>query len=147
MSCICIDAFVKLRGEHKMPSYTTMVQHFLGTLQLPMAIYILDYYLPMLSPNDGYNETGITMQSAGPIREAERHISSKEANLATGKLQEDTTRLRSDFFFRPTPDGSRQVVYQAGKTIAFCKFTELDQWQHQSCRQCAFKRELNWIDT
>ena len=24
-------------------------------------------------------------------------------------------------FFRPTPDGSRQVVYQAGKTIAFCK--------------------------
>ena len=29
-----------------------------------------------------------------------------------------------DFFFRPTPDGSRQVVYQAGKTIALCKFTE-----------------------
>ena len=51
------------------------------------------------------------------------------------------------FFFRPTPDGSRQVVYQAGKTIAFCKFNELDQWQHQSCRQCAFKRELNRIDT
>jgi len=36
------------------------------------------------------------------------------------------------FFFRPTPDGSRQVVYQAGNTIAFCKFTELKQWQHQS---------------
>ena len=50
-------------------------------------------------------------------------------------------------FFRRTPDGSRQIVYQAGKTIAFCKFTELDQWQHQSCRQCAYKRELNWIDT
>ena len=33
-------------------------------------------------------------------------------------------------FFRPTPDGSRQVVYQAGKTIALCKFTELMQWQH-----------------
>jgi len=33
------------------------------------------------------------------------------------------------FFFRPTPDGSRQVVYQAGKTIALCKFTELIQWQ------------------
>jgi hypothetical protein len=31
------------------------------------------------------------------------------------------------FFFRPTPDGSRQVVYQAGKTIALCKFTELMQ--------------------
>ena len=52
-----------------MPSYTTMVQHFLGTLKLPMAIYMLDYYLPMLSPNDGYNETGLTMQSAGPVRE------------------------------------------------------------------------------
>ena len=26
-------------------------------------------------------------------------------------------------FFRPTPDDSRQVVYPAGKTIAFCKFT------------------------
>ena len=36
------------------------------------------------------------------------------------------------FFFRPTPDGSRQVVYQAGKTIAFCKFAELMRWQHQS---------------
>jgi len=35
-----------------------------------MAIYMLDYYLPMLGPNDGYNETGLTMQSAGPIREA-----------------------------------------------------------------------------
>jgi len=33
----------------------------------------------------------------------------------------------SVLFFRPTPDGSRQVVYQAGKTIAFCKFTELMQ--------------------
>ena len=46
-----------------------MVQHFLGTLQLPMAIYMLDYYLPMLSPNEGYNGTGLTMQSAGPVRE------------------------------------------------------------------------------
>ena len=43
-----------------MPSYT---------MKLPMAIYMLDYYLPMLSPNDGYNETGLTMQSAGPVRE------------------------------------------------------------------------------
>ena len=44
----------------QMPSYT---------MKLPMAIYMLDYYLPMLSPNDGYNETGLTMQSAGPVRE------------------------------------------------------------------------------
>ena len=36
------------------------------------------------------------------------------------------------FFFRPTPDGSRQVVYQAGKTIAFCKLTELKLRQRRS---------------
>ena len=65
-------ATVQIASRAQMPSYTTMVQHFLGTLQLPIAIYIymLDYYLPILSPNDGYNETGLTMQSAGPIREA-----------------------------------------------------------------------------
>ena len=51
-----------------------MVQHFLGTLQLPMAVYMLDYYLPMLSPNEGYNETGLTMQSAGPIRQSSQPI-------------------------------------------------------------------------
>ena len=51
-----------------------MVQHFLGTLQLPLAVYMLDYYLPMLSPNEGYNETGLTMQSAGPIRQPSQPI-------------------------------------------------------------------------
>ena len=45
---------------------------------------------------------------------------------------QDPTLVRPGFFFCPTPDGSRQVVYQAGKTIAFCKFTELKSWQHQS---------------
>ena len=45
-----------------------MVQHFFGTLQLPMPSICLDYYLPMLSPTKA-NETGLTMQSAGPIRE------------------------------------------------------------------------------
>ena len=62
-------ATVHIASRAQMPSYTTMVQHFLCTLKLPMAIYMLDYYLPMLSPNDGYNETGLTMQSAGPVRE------------------------------------------------------------------------------
>jgi hypothetical protein len=38
--------------------------------------------------------------------------------------------LNLNFFFRSTPDGSRQVVYQAGKTIAFCN--RIKQWQHQS---------------
>ena len=62
-------ATVTIASRTKLLNYTTMVQHFLGTLQLPMAVYMLDYYLPMLSPNEGYNETGLTMQSAGPIRQ------------------------------------------------------------------------------
>jgi len=62
-------ATVQIASRAQMPNYTTMVQHFLGTLQLPIAIYMLDYYLPMLSPNEGYNETGLTMQSAGSVRE------------------------------------------------------------------------------
>ena len=73
-----------------MPNYTTMVQHFLGTLQLPIAIYMLDYYLPMLSPNEGYNETGLTMQSAGQCENPGNPFSSsffsKVVNLAIGKL-------------------------------------------------------------
>ena len=62
-------ATVTIASRAKLLTYTTMVQHFLGTLQLPMAVYMLDYYLPMLSPNEGHNETGLTMQSAGPIRQ------------------------------------------------------------------------------
>ena len=62
-------ATVTIASRAKLLTYTSMVQHFLGTLQLPMAVYMLDYYLPMLSPNEGHNETGLTMQSAGPIRQ------------------------------------------------------------------------------
>ena len=46
------------------------------------------------------------------------------------------------FFFRPTPDGSCQVVYQAGKTIAVCKFTELMQWQSWRGR---WRRGRKWV--
>jgi hypothetical protein len=67
-------ATVQIASRAQLPNYITMVQHFLGTLQLPMAIYMLDYYLPMLSPNEGYNETGLTMQSAGPIIDPEQQL-------------------------------------------------------------------------
>ena len=67
-------ATVTISSRTKLLNYTTMVQHFLGTLQLPLAVYMLDYYLPMLSPNEGYNETGLTMQSAGPIRQPSQPI-------------------------------------------------------------------------
>ena len=74
-----------------------MVQHFLGTLQLPMAIYMLDYYLPMLSPNEGYNETGLTMQSAGPVREPWQPVELEfQFKGSDGKSREDAMRLHSD---------------------------------------------------
>ena len=77
-----------------------MVQHFLGTLQLPMAVYMLDYYLPMLSSNEGHNETELTMQSAGPIRQPWQPITFefllRAANLVTGKSKGGKMHLRSD---------------------------------------------------
>jgi hypothetical protein len=42
------------------------------------------------------------------------------------RFQAQTVPFGSNFF------PSIEVVYQAGKTIAFCKFTELMQWEHQS---------------
>ena len=94
-------ATVTISSRTKLLNYTTMVQHFLGTLQLPLAVYMLDYYLPMLSPNEGYNETGLTMQSAGPISGNHRNpsplnSSSKAASLDTGKLKADRMHSRSD---------------------------------------------------
>ena len=35
---------------------------------------MLDCYLPMLSPNEGYNKTVLTMQSAGPARQPSQPI-------------------------------------------------------------------------
>ena len=66
---------INIADRAKMPNYTTMVQNFLGTLPLHMTIYMLDYYLPMLSPYEGYNETGLTQQAAGPVKAPGQHIS------------------------------------------------------------------------
>ena len=78
----------------------------------------------MLSPNEGYNETGLTMQSAGPIREpwqpVELQFQFKGSEFGHWKVkggrdafafrhpslgQTDVYHLlESDaFFFRPTP--------------------------------------------
>ena len=67
-------ATLNIAARGKLPEYTTMVQEFLSTLPLPMTVYMLDYYLPMLSPNEGYNETGLVQQSAGPIRDPMQEI-------------------------------------------------------------------------
>ena len=42
-------ATLNIAARGKLPEYTTMVQEFLSTLPLPMTVYMLDYYLPMLS--------------------------------------------------------------------------------------------------
>jgi hypothetical protein len=44
-----------------------------------------------------------------------------------GLILTSAARTKRKKKIRPTPGGSRQVVYQARKTIAFCKFTELMQ--------------------
>ena len=83
-------ATVQIASRAQMPNYTTMVQHFLGTLHLPMAIYMLDYYLPMLSLNDGYNETGSQCKVLARFgRNGNRSnclTSIREANLANWKV-------------------------------------------------------------
>ena len=93
-------ATVTIASRAKLLTYTTMVQHFLGTLQLPMAVYMLDYYLPMLSPNEGHNETGLTMQSAGPIvnhgNQLHSNFFSRAASLVTGESKGGKMHLRSD---------------------------------------------------
>ena len=61
-------------------------------------------------------------------------------NSLLSKLSKPSNETPALFF------PSNQVVYQAGKTIALCKFTELMQWQIVYVTKW-YKRELNWIDT
>ena len=73
-----------------------------------------------------------SMASAGYTAPPSSHEGSQQPSQGqAGAAKRIQGRNLPNLFFRPTPDGSRQVVYQAGKTIAFCKFTELMQWQHQ----------------
>jgi len=48
--------------------------------------------------------------------------------------------------FRPTPDGSRQVVYPDSQ-LHFANSPELMQWQHHHDDNVHLKKELGWIDT
>ena len=49
-------ATVSIASRAKLLNYTTMVQHSLAHPTAAHGCYMLDYYLPMLSPNEGYNE-------------------------------------------------------------------------------------------
>ena len=61
---------------------------------------MLDCYLPMLSPNESYNETGLTMQSAGPVRQPSQPIALeflfKGSEFSTGESKADRMHSRSD---------------------------------------------------
>jgi hypothetical protein len=63
------------------------------------------------------------------------------AQLAIVKQACQTTLVQ--MFFRPTPSWLSPGRLSSRKDNCICKFTELKQWQHQSGRQCAYKRELN----
>ena len=62
-----------------------------------------------------------------PQSAIQQSVSQEATDAQCGNQGSPPARSLEIFFFRPTPDGSRQVVYQAGKTIALCKFTELMQ--------------------
>ena len=73
--------------------------------------------------------------SATARNTSSNHLRLQKANgpsFSNKQSSHQTKRNNLQVFFSPSNAGSRQVVYQAGKTIAFCKFTELMQWQHQS---------------
>jgi len=75
---------------------------------------------------------GDTQISQPDLRFAIQQRSKAKSERGRAQQKQPRTKICHGLFFRPTPDGSRQVVYQAGKTIALCKFTKLMQWQHQS---------------
>ena len=93
-------ATVQIASRAQMPNYTTMVQHFLGTLQLPIAIYMLDYYLPMLSPTKDTTKQALPCkaqaQCENPGNPFSSSFYSKVVNLAIGKLGEDIMHSPSD---------------------------------------------------
>ena len=77
-----------------------MVQNFIGTLPLHMAIYMLDYYLPMLSPYEGYNETGLAQQAAGPVKESGQPIELEYLFKGSEFGHWKVTRSKDTFAFR-----------------------------------------------
>ena len=84
------------------------------------------------TPNNKQKTHKTTEEETNNTRQRLRHTRNTTGHQqeSTQTKQQPTHQDRESFFFRPTPDGSRQVVYQAGKTIALCKFTELMQWKH-----------------
>ena len=86
-------ATVQIASRAQMPNYTTMVQHFLGTLQLPIAIYMLDYSQCLAPTKDTTKQASLCKALARCESTGNQFSSSfysKAVNLAIGKLEEDT---------------------------------------------------------
>ena len=114
---------INIADRAKMPNYTTMVQSFIGTLPLHMAVYMLDYYLPMLSPYEGYNETGLTQQAAGPVREPGQPITFEYLFQGSEFGHWRVTGDTDTFAFRHPSLGTMEVL----------KLLESDAHHHKVC--------------
>ena len=101
---------INIADRAKMPNYTTMVQNFIGTLPLHMAVYMLDYYLPMLSPYEGYNETGLTHQAAGPVIEPGQPITFEYLFQGSEFGHWKVTGSKDSFAFRHPSLGTMEVL-------------------------------------
>ena len=101
---------INIADRAKMPNYTTMVQNFIGTLPLHMAVYMLDYYLPMLSPYEGYNETGLTQQAAGPVIEPGQPITFEYLFQGSEFGHWKVTGSTDSFAFRHPSLGTMEVL-------------------------------------
>ena len=101
---------INIADRAKMPNYTTMVQNFIGTLPLHMAVYMLDYYLPMLSPYEGYNETGLTQQAAGPVIEPRQPITFEYLFQGSEFGHWKVTGSMNSFAFRHPSLGTMEVL-------------------------------------
>ena len=101
---------INIADRAKMPNYTTMVQNFIGTLPLHMAVYMLDYYLPMLSPYEGYNETGLTHQAAGPVIEPGQPITFEYLFQGSEFGHWKVTGNTDSFAFRHPSLGTMEVL-------------------------------------
>ena len=64
--------------------------------------------------------------------------------MSVSGAKNEPQKLASCIFFPSNAYGSRQVVYQAGKPVAFCKIHRINAVATSLWRQCASKRRAGW---
>ena len=65
-------------------------------------------------------------------------------NHVSFRCKKRTSKTGLLYFFPSNAYGSRQVVYQAGKPVAFCKIHRINAVATSLWRQCASKRRAGW---